>query len=199
MCTAYELGRRGGSFPARLIASAVTELRKTDQRLLRPTLSAPVVLADGRLEPMRWGFRRAFSNAVVNAREDKLQSRMWKVAFDTQRCLIPAMAYYEWSGPKGQKLTHRFTHADGELLWIAGIWEKSADLGACFSMITTEPTGVASGVHDRMPAVLSLAETGQYLDGFLKKFRPQAQLLSVADSANPLVARNNISVQRELF
>lgn len=200
MCTAYEFGKRSGRFPVRLTEEAAAELSGLEGlSFLRPTLRAPVVDAGGRLEVMRWGFSRPFSHAVVNAREDKLEGVMWKAAMSERRCLIPAAAYYEWSGPKGAKRTHRFTHAAGEWLWIAGIWEEHAELGKCFSMITTEPTGAVLGVHDRMPAVLLPEETGVFLDGGMRTFRPVAGLLQVADTANPLVKAGNPPRQGELF
>lgn len=200
MCTAYELGKKGESFPVRVNAEAATELLSIQtQRLMRPTLEAPVIKADGQLELMRWGFRRRFSNAVVNAREDKLDGGMWKKAIDTRRCLIPALAYYEWSGPKGMKRTHRFTSPEGDWLWIAGIWEEDGELGRCFSMITTEPTGIVQGVHDRMPAVLSRDEIGRFLDGEMRKFHPREDLLQVQDAINPLTGKKPLLVQEELF
>ena len=62
MCTAYELGKRGGTFPACVSAGAVRELLSISQsHLIRPTIPAPVVKADGSLATMRWGFRRAFA------------------------------------------------------------------------------------------------------------------------------------------
>lgn len=168
-------------------------------RLVRPTLPAPVVDGEGELVEMRWGFSRPFSHAVVNAREDKLGGGMWKAAMGARRCLIPAAAYYEWSGPKGEKRTHRFTSPAGGWLWIAGIWEEHAELGKCFSMITTEPTGLVCGVHDRMPAVLSPEETGVFLEGGMERFRPAAGLLKVEDAINPLTGKMPGGEQGELF
>jgi len=200
MCTAYELGKRGGSFPARARATAVDELLSLkNTRLLRPTLDAPVIDMEGCLVIMRWGFRRPFSNAVVNAREDKLEGRMWKESMDARRCLVPASAYYEWSGPQGMKRTHRFSSPEDNWLWIAGIWEEDGELGKCFSMITTAPTGVVQGIHDRMPAVLSLADTEIFLDGGMRTFRPAVASLQVEDAINPLTGRKPGPVQGELF
>lgn len=200
MCTAYELGKRGEGFPSRVKAEVVRELLSIKAtRLLRPTLEAPVIDATGRLEVMRWGFRRPFSNAVVNAREDKLGGGMWKAAMDARRCLIPASAYYEWSGPTGMKRTHRFSSPEGSWLWIAGIWEEDSELGKCFSMITTEPTGPVCGVHDRMPAVLSSDATDVFLDGGMRNFQPEAGLLQVEDAVNPLTGKKPLPVQDELF
>lgn len=200
MCTAYEFGKRSGSFPVRMTKAAAEELHGlAGLELVRPTLAAPVIDAEGRLALMRWGFSRPFSHAVVNAREDKLQGAMWRESMAERRCLIPAAAYYEWSGPKGSKRTHRFTHAEEEWLWIAGIWEPHAELGSCFSMITTEPTGAVLGVHDRMPAVLLPEETERFLDGAMDRFSPAAHLLKVADAPNPLARNPNKPVQGELF
>lgn len=200
MCTAYEIGKRGGTFPDRVGEGAVKELMGiTKTKLLRPTLCAPIVLGDGCLEVMRWGFCRPFSNAVVNSREDKLGGGMWRDAMENRRCLVPASCYYEWSGPTGQKRTHRFESPEGEWLWIAGIWEEDKELGRCFSMITTEPKGVAVGVHDRMPAVLSLDEVEGFLNGGMREFSPKEGLLKVGDAVNPLTGKKPGAVQEELF
>lgn len=200
MCTAYEFAKKSGRFPKRLKDTGLSELRVVKgSRLLRPTLMAPVVDGEGELVEMRWGFRREFSNAVVNSREDKLEGGMWKAAIEERRCLIPVSAYYEWSGQKGMKRTHRFESPEGEWLWIAGIWEEDKELGRCFSMITTQPRGVVVGVHDRMPAVLSDEETEVFLDGGMREFRPAVELLRVRDSVNPLMGKAPPPVQGELF
>lgn len=199
MCTAYELGKRGGSFPNRANHEAIHTLLGMDtERLIRPTLPAPVMTADGCICIMRWGFSRPFSHAIVNAREDKLDSVVWKSALENHRCLIPATAYYEWSGPTGHKRTHRFSRPDGGWLWIAGIWEENPDLGRCFSMITTTANSVAAPVHNRMPAVLDDEVIDAFLDGALCVFHPLPELLQVADAANPLRKKSGAG-QGELF
>ena len=198
MCTAYNLGKRKGNFPKRLKKDARQQLDSiAESKLMRPTLQGPVILPDGQLAEMRWGFSRKFSNAVVSAREDKLDSPMRQVAMRESRCLIPLAAYFEWSGPTGQKRTHRFTSPEDDWLWIAGIWEHHQEYGRCYSMITTEPTGVVRGIHSRMPAILSLDQTDAFLDGTMRNFDPAPGLLAVADSANPL--RKGRPEQTELF
>jgi putative SOS response-associated peptidase YedK len=196
MCTAYELGngKRQETFPAWLQERSIRELLGIDAvQFMRPTNPAPVVMPDGSLRTMRWGFQRRVPGVtkilykpIVNAREDKLASRTWKTAIDERRCLIPASAYYEWSGPSGNKRTHRFTRTDDALMWIAGIWEDGKDFGECFSMITTEPNAVAAAVHDRMPAVLREEELLPFLQGDIKAFLPEVETLCVTDAPNPL-------------
>lgn len=198
MCTAYELGKRGGTFPDRAGAAAIAELIGIERtRLLRPTLEAPVIVEGGDMEMMRWGFCRPFSNAIVNARQDKLEGGMWRGAMEGRRCLIPVAAYYEWSGPKGSKRTHRFTRPDEGWLWIAGIWEENMELGNCFSMITTMANAVARDIHGRMPAVLGAGEIGKFLDGEMWEFDPGLDGLVVNDAPNPL--SKGRAVQGELF
>jgi putative SOS response-associated peptidase YedK len=197
MCNAYELGKRPGSFPERIRAAAAGELLAVDGiRLIRRTDPAPVVLADGEVREMRWGFDRPKIGTVNNARADKLGGRMWSDAFRHRRCLIPALAFYEWSGPKGRKTTHRFTPTGDGWFWIAGLWEDSDDLGPCYSMITTEPNRLVRPIHNRMPALLADEELPAYLRGELDRFEPPPDLLRVAEAPNPLT---NSTGQGELF
>jgi putative SOS response-associated peptidase YedK len=200
MCTAYELGKRGGSFPERLRAEAVDGLLKiTGSSLIRPTLAAPVILPDGSLREMSWGFRRQFAakvkgrksvtRTIVNSREDKLDGRTWKEAFTERRCLIPAASFYEWVERDGRKFPLRFGDAKGEWLWLAGIWEESKEHGECFSMITTEPNAVMEPVHDRMPAVLTHAQIAPYLEGEFHGFGPSAVPLEFQKAVNFLKAK----------
>ena len=180
MCTAYEIGKKSKRLPARLKNPATERLRSLGEpRIIRPTLTAPVIMPDGELREMSWGFRRKFrgvkgavSRTIVNSREDKLDSGMWREAFRQRRCLIPAIAFYEWvEGPVGKAVPLRFTREDDGWLMIAGIWEE-AENGPCFSMLTTEPSDFVRMVHDRMPAVLDDAQIAPFLDGQLYGFGP---------------------------
>jgi putative SOS response-associated peptidase YedK len=200
VCTAYEIGRKAGKWPARMKREAVEALHALgDPRIVRPTLRAPVFLADGGILEMSWGFRRQFRGAkggpvwrtVVNAREDKLASPMWAEAFRKRRCLIPATAFYEWTeGPCGRALPMRFTASDGEWLWIAGIWE-TGDIGPCFSMLTTEPSAMIRRVHDRMPAVLADSQIDSYLDGRLEWLGPSTVSIAQEPTGNFLRKPND--------
>jgi putative SOS response-associated peptidase YedK len=192
VCTAYEIGNKGNRLPARVTLSAAEELRSlVGSRIVRPTLSAPVILPDGNLREMSWGFRRKFKGAkgpisrtIVNSREDKLDSAMWRHAFRERRCLIPAIAFYEWvEDPGGRAVPLRFTREDDGWIVIAGIWEAN-DTGFCFSMLTTEPSECVRKVHDRMPAVLADGQIDPFLDGDLHEFGPSSVLLQYVGAAN---------------
>lgn len=195
MCTAYELGKQRGSTPGYLNPKAVAELLLIKEtRLIRPTIPAPVIKADGTLATMHWGFRRAFApkvkgkkpvmRTIVNSREDKLEGRTWKEAFNLRRCLIPASSFYEWVEVDGHNTPLRFHRPEDEWIWIAGIWETNEENGECFSMITTEPNEVLAPVHDRMPAVLSDTQIEPYLQGELNEFGPSTVALEYEEAAN---------------
>jgi len=140
---------------------------------------------------MSWGFRRKFrgakgmvSRSVVNTREDKLDSVMWREAFRERRCLIPAVSFYEWvEGSGGKSVPLRFTREDNEWILIAGIWEEG-DSGPCFSMLTTEPSAYVQNLHDRMPDVLNEEQMDSFLDGKLHKFGPSSVGLRHSIAAN---------------
>ncbi len=215
MCTAYELGKRGGSFPDRLKSQAVDVLLEVSEtRIVRPTLLAPVIVADGSARTMSWGFRRSFAakvkrrgpvaRTIVNSREDKLDGRTWKKAFAENRCLIPVAAFFEWLDAGGRKIPLRFAGPDDGWLWIAGIWEDDPEHGECFSMITTEPNDVVKSVHDRMPALLQASQITPFLDGEMNEFGPSSVILEHAEAANflkPNAAKKKPpeSTQGELF
>lgn len=213
MCTAYELGKKRGSTPGYLDAKAVAELMLIEEtRLIRPTIAAPVIKADGSLAMMRWGFRRAFApkvkgnkptwRTIVNSREDKLDGRTWKEAFVLRRCLIPATSFFEWVEIGGRNVPLRFERPGGDWLWIAGIWEENEE-GECFSMITTEPNDVLAPVHDRMPAVLCDGQIPPFLQGESHAFGPSAVPLQYHEAANFLRTGKSVNSplpdQGELF
>jgi putative SOS response-associated peptidase YedK len=194
MCTAYEIGKRGGSIPDALKADAAAELLGLGATMLvRPTHQAPVILADGSLATMRWGFRREMkgkvpgktvTRTIVNSREDKLTGHLWRESFERRRCLIPAASFFEWVVRGTRNVPLRFHHPDHTWLWIAGIWEDHPQLGACYSMITTVPSGDVAPVHDRMPAVLDHPRIGPFLGGDLVSLGPSPVPLVFEEAAN---------------
>ena len=189
VCTAYELGKRGGSFPQWVTAEVTAGLLGLrGKTIVRPTLPAPVILPEGKLATMRWGFRVQIpggkSRSVVNSREDKLSGSTWKNSFNERRCLIPASAFYEWIQRPQGNVPLRFERPGDEWLWIAGIWREEPGRGQVFSMITTEPNGIVGPVHDRMPAVLADEQLRPFLDGELNEFGPSSVLLQFSQAEN---------------
>ena len=207
MCTAYELGKRGGSFPRHVKARTAKELLGlSGTTLVRPTLPALVMLADGEPTTMHWGFRRSFAaktkggkpiwRTIVNSREDKLSGPTWRDAFAERRCMIPASAFFEWVVKDGRNTPLRFTRPGDAWLWIAGIWEEHSEIGMCFSMITTEPNALVKPVHDRMPAILTDEQISPFLAGELNELGPSSVAVKFQEAENFLEPPSS---QLELF
>lgn len=133
-----------------------------------------LVLANGALQQMVWGYPLAMTGAkgqplkprpVNNARADKLASPFWSASFRARRCLIPVSAFAEAEGPKGGKTRTWFSMPDDDLFAVAGLWRPTAEWGAAYSMIMTEACQYVEGVHDRMPVILGRDDWADWLDG----------------------------------
>jgi len=138
------------------------------------------------VEKMRWGlvpFWRngkplkdtekgkgdGFKLTTFNARcEGVDSSATFKGAFSRRRCIVPASAWFEWTGAAGAKVKHRFARADGRAIWFAGIWDRCAapDVGefGSFTILTGASSGWLSDYHDRAPVILEPDEWGAWLD-----------------------------------
>ncbi len=197
MCNLYDIGPssdRNRVGWQRAIREAIEDapkqfgIRKTD-----PGVVARLNENSGEIEPeiMRWGFHRPFNPAVNNARTDKLDGGMWSKAWrEKRRCLIPVRTFYEWSGPAGSKQTHAFQSADGEPVWMAGLWEPNSEeeIGLSYTMLTTAASKQVERIHHRMPAVLDPAHIEEFLNaedpvGLLE---PSDHELQIFECENPL-------------
>jgi putative SOS response-associated peptidase YedK len=200
MCNSYRITpKKGAKGLAKRVSDAAGRLPGS---LVRKSDPGIVVLADERVEVMRWGFQRSFNPSINNARSDKMESVIWAEAFRERRCVIPVSMFYEWgAGPGGRdKQAHEFMRRDGGYLWIAGIWEPEKTVGDCYTMVTTEAPPVMAPIHHRMPAVLHPEEVAEYLDaGDTWQFRPYGGEIEVQPCVSPLRKPRGGSEQAELF
>jgi putative SOS response-associated peptidase YedK len=196
MCTAYEIGQT--DFDVDWLVADALEASMFEEgiyRIIRPTLTAPVILPDRTWRIMSWGFRytprgQKKPRTVVNSREDQLKIRLWRDKFQSNRCLIPASAFFEWvQSEDGKMMPLRFTRPANKGVLIAGVWGVEEGLGECFSMITTEPTDSIRAIHDRMPAVLANDQLRPFVDGELNEFGPTRVPLVWAPTENFLTRK----------
>ncbi|HVZ01271.1 MAG TPA: SOS response-associated peptidase [Dongiaceae bacterium] len=128
------------------------DLRQSDG--IRISDPAPVMRAQGNgvaLAEMRFGFppARPHGGPVFNWRSEGRRFR------ESNRCLIPATAFFEFTGTKSPKTKHRFSLKDAPMMAIAGIWKQAAaEAPPCFAMLTTEPGPDVAPYHDRQVVVL---------------------------------------------
>ena len=133
---------------------------------------APIMRTRGNvveLAPLRWGFAPPRSGAapVFNF---KSEGRSFA---KSNRCLIPASAFFEFTGTKSPKSKWRFARHGGPILAIAGLWREDAKFGDAFTMLTTAPGPDIAPFHDRQVVVLPVQDWASWL--YLNK--PEAELL----------------------
>lgn len=93
---------------------------------------------------------------------------------ESRRCLIPASAFFEFTGTKYPKAKHRFTLNDAPFMAIAGLWrEGQGNQPPSFTMLTTEPGSDVAPIHNRQIVVLRPPDWKRWLD--LSK--PEKELL----------------------
>jgi putative SOS response-associated peptidase YedK len=82
----------------------------------------------------------------------------------SNRCLIPASAFFEFTGKKYPKAKHRFTLNRAPFLAIAGLW-RDGKPGAppAFTMLTTSPGPDVEPYHSRQIVVLRPEDWGAWI------------------------------------
>jgi putative SOS response-associated peptidase YedK len=134
------------------------------------------------LVPMRWGLipyrwnkpLKEMRIATFNARAETVATKpMFRDAFKSKRCLIPASGYYEWKGVPGNKQPYYFTRRDGQPITFAGLWSNWKDRAAgsnllSCTMVITEPNKLAAEIHDRMPVILEAKDFERWEHGDTK-------------------------------
>jgi putative SOS response-associated peptidase YedK len=134
---------------------------------------------------VRWGLIPSWVKdpntftVLINARADTvLEKPSFKNAMKYRRCLVPADAFYEWTGATGHKRPHMIRPREagapatsGNLpptMGFAGLWEHwmSADGSEMESMavMTTEANRTVGTIHDRMPVILPPDAWDAWLD-----------------------------------
>jgi putative SOS response-associated peptidase YedK len=142
-----------------------------------------------RVRSMRWGLIPPWVKAgadgapeskgplLINARAEKVTtSPAFRSSAKSKRCLVPMDGYYEWranpdtdAGKKARKTPFFMHRADGEMLFMAGLWsvwkpaKDDSPLLSC-TIITTDAVGELAEIHDRMPLIVPEWEWDRWLD-----------------------------------
>ncbi|GGH04506.1 DUF159 family protein [Glycocaulis albus] len=143
---------------------------------IAPTVQAPFAMeADGerKLTFGRWGIWHRWMDgkrlSTFNARAEGLaDSRLYAPLLASGRCLVPAVGFYEWTGPKGKRQPHFIRHPSEPLLVFAGLWTsamKDGEPAASFTIITCPANAQMAPIHDRMPVILDAKTREAWMDG----------------------------------
>lgn len=116
---------------------------------------------EGDMVQRRWSWPGPNKRPVYNFRSDGRE-------FTSNRCLIVADGFYEFTDPTDPKKKRKdkwlFTKADEPIFCIAGIWRKTEDVGEAFTMLTMEPGPDIAPDHDRQIVILERDTWSDWLD-----------------------------------
>lgn len=156
----------------RIDESVLAEVRPGD-------LAPGLICTSGRVQavPMRWGFVGKDGKLVINARGENVSERsMFKRLTDTNRCIMPAAAYFEWRRGDGQK--YRVASAQQEAMYLAGLYRLNDGGRREFVILTRAAFGIHTMIHNRMPVTL---QTRKDARAWLRSEISIEDILSVQD------------------
>jgi putative SOS response-associated peptidase YedK len=132
---------------------------------IAPTQEAYIIPNDhpAQLQRVQWGLVPHWSadginsGKLINARAESITEKpSFSTSIRQRRCIVPADSFYEWrKAAGGKKIPYRIFLKNGELLFMAGIWDYwGPQQHRTFAIITTAPNQEMSGLHNRMPVLL---------------------------------------------
>ena len=144
-----------------------------------PTQMAGIVGAGKRgrsLLQARWGLvpkwwnkpLAEFRATTFNARsEEAAEKPMFRDAWRSGRCLVPAIGYYEWSGKPGSKRGFFITRkGNAPGFCMAGLWAQASIGGEkllSFTVLTCPAGEATRHIHPRSPVVLDEVDWDRWL------------------------------------
>ncbi|MBC3888341.1 SOS response-associated peptidase [Acetobacterium paludosum] len=179
----------------RAIKAIVEEVNKKYHTVIKkgdiyPTDLAPVyaLRPDQRgmdLELKRWGYNRQFGKKktlLINARsETVLEKAAFRDDFLNRRCLIPAVAFYEWNEEKEK---FRFSGTD-ELIYLGGFYHGQTEGSDAFLIMTKPSVETVAQIHNRMPVLIPADLAMDFLYS--------------TETALKIIAENRVTLKRKLI
>jgi len=156
-----------------------------------PSHKVPIVINNTQKEliPMKWGFVPPNGKGlIINSRGETVDAKpMFRRAFRSKRCIVPANAFFEWSRASREKTKYMFRLKGSSLFSIAGIYEDFQDQDGkpyrAFTVLTTQPNPLVSLIHDRMPVILPKEQENIWLDHTIQNISLIKSLIKPFDEA----------------
>ena len=162
-----------GSIPNRIVANGFS----------RPLMPVITNTQPGSIQYFKWGFIPNTINSskkeanfskrynTLNARgEGLLQSNIYKVPAQSNRCLVLASGFFEWRHIGNHKIPYYISLKDSSLFAFAGIWDQWIDecgsKNYTYSIVTTKANTLMAHIHNtkkRMPAILLPCKAKEWL------------------------------------
>ena len=139
---------------------------------IRPGSSAIIIIKNSRLSVnektdinminMLWGYPSKDNKLIINARaESVLEKSLFFDGIRKNRCVIPAVSFYEWNK---DKIKVTFSKKDSNLFYLAGFYLVK-DSKNYFVILTTKANESVSATHHRMPLFLESNQVRDWLCG----------------------------------
>lgn len=154
------------------------EIQLTPHYNVSPGMFLPTVIrtSPNRAVLMKWGLVPHWSKDInvkfsnINARAETITSSpAYRFSFQKQRCLIPAIGFYEWAKlDDGTKWPYFFSLKSRPVFAFAGIWDRWKDAEdkeflTC-AIITCQANSVVGNIHPRMPVILPKKDEDVWLE-----------------------------------
>ncbi len=192
MCGRYRLSR-SKQLVEEYFGAASTDVDWNPRYNIAPSQPVAVIRQDARepvrnLSTMRWGLIPSWAkdpiigNKTINARaETAASTASFRDPFKSQRCLVPADAFYEWKREGKRKQPHCFEVNGGELFAFAGLWDRWANpqgevIESC-TILTTTPNSLLADIYDRMPGILRPDHYDLWLDPAFRNTASLSEML----------------------
>ena len=145
--------------------------------VLRKGLGSPVDTARApavELLTMQWGFSAEKMKRIVNTRaETILDQERTPRGEPAKRCVIVADGYYEWTQEGTHKIPYYLFRPQQKIFGMAGLWRTAKDqaenITESCTIITVPANEKAGQIHERMPALLDIAQTLRWLEVDLRR------------------------------
>jgi putative SOS response-associated peptidase YedK len=184
MCGRYEAGQKQKIAEAFHVSVILDDVYFGQGIECAPGSVQPVIyMKDGerQIGEMRWGFKLP-DRLLFNARSDAVAtSPFWKERLNN-RCIVPASSFFEWKKTAPEpRPKYKLTAKGRNVLGMAGLWGpwKNPKTGLwedTFAIITTDPNGKMSEIHNRQPVIL---EPREYAEWLAESERPPVHLLRI--------------------
>ena len=170
MCGRFVLSEPAWSqYHASLSLIRPTSISTTISYNIKPTQDVSVVMMrDGApvTTQARWWFvphwfkgddLKTWKQTTFNARiETAHEKPTFRIAWQSNRCLIPASGYYEWTGEKGKKQPHYVTvEQNVPVIFFAGLHSTLKDGTETCTILTRAAEPEIADLHPRMPVIVS--------------------------------------------
>ncbi len=188
------------------ITGHVPELDATPRYNVPPSSLVPVVRVlprEGvrRLDLLKWGLvpfwakDASIGNRLVNARVESVTDKpAYREPFERRRCLVVVDGFYEWQKQGRLKQPFHLHAASGELLAMAGLWDRwttpDGEIVETFAIITKPAEKSIEQIHDRMPAILRKEHFEEWLSPSSKD---SATLLALLGDESPELVATPVS------